>query len=98
MKRYSAIKKAQAEAHRRKLDQLAELARQEADRLGVSISFFGSYVEGRLDNRSDLDIALSARDDPDRLSDFRTFMERSASKLGVDVDIVTTQSLHQPPE
>lgn len=98
MNRYQAIKQAQAEAHRIKLDQLAELARQEADRLGVSISFFGSYVEGRLDNRSDLDIALSAFDDPDRLSDFRTSVERSASKLGVDVDIVTKQSLHEPPE
>lgn len=90
--RYEAIKAAQAAAQKARLARAAEDLRAVAEDMGVTISFFGSFAEDRVDSRSDLDVAI-----PDdiaaplrrRLEDA---MERRAAAQGVSIDIVSRAS------
>lgn len=88
MNRYQAIKAAQAQAQKKRLGELALRVEEEAALRGINVSFFGSYPEDRVHQHSDLDIAILADDDASDFIDFCTFIDRTASKIGVEVDVV----------
>lgn len=90
--RYQIIKASQAAAHLERLDALATELQGASREMGVEISFFGSYAEGRVDERSDLDIAI-----PDDIpASLRRVivdaMERIAANRGISIDIVSRTS------
>lgn len=87
--RYFTIKAAQAKAHRSRLESAAEDMREVARQFGVKIMFFGSFVEGHVDGRSDLDVAI-----PDglKIEDRRRLeeaLERKAASQGICVDTIS---------
>lgn len=93
--RYQIIKADQAAAHLARLDRLADQLRKAALEKGVEITFFGSYAEGRVDERSDLDIAIPDDIPKSLRRDVEDVFERIAARQNISIDIVSRSTIQE---